>query len=154
MSSEQINGFHPPHRSNGSASSRVKGTTDSTDCRTTTSCFQNTAETQSERQAYPMVSVKWKDAESQGGPTWEDAEEMLEFAKEPLVVVHTVGLLIHSDDEKVAITDTVSDEQMGGVTKIPRTWIIEMAVLTPAETFDDKRQSGSGPDAHPKRSVG
>jgi hypothetical protein len=101
-----------------------------------------------------MVSVKWKDAESQGGPTWEDAEEMLEFAKEPLVVVHTVGLLIHSDDEKVAITDTVSDEQMGGVTKIPRTWIIEMAVLTPAETFEDKSQSGSDPDAHPKRSVG
>ena len=101
-----------------------------------------------------MVSVKWKDAESQGGPTWEDAEEMLEFAREPLVVVHTVGLLIHSDDEKVAITDTVSDEQMGGVTKIPRTWIIEMTVLAPAEEFDEQSRSGSGPDGHSKRSVG
>ena len=30
--------------------------------------------------ALQMVMVVWKDAESQGGPTWEDTDDMLEFA--------------------------------------------------------------------------
>ena len=82
-------------------------------------------DTEEETTTYPMVSVKWKDAESQGGPSWEDSQDMLEFAKRPLIIVHTVGQLIHSDKEKIAITDTVSGDQMGGVTKIPRMWIME-----------------------------
>jgi hypothetical protein len=56
---------------------------------------------------------------------------MLEFAKKPLEIVHTVGHLLHADEEKLAITDTVSGDQMGGVTKIPRMWIIEMVELDP-----------------------
>ena len=78
-----------------------------------------------------MVLIVWKDAESQGGPTWEDTEEMLDFARRPLNPVTTVGLLLHVDEEQIAVTDTVAMDQMGGVTKIPRAWVIRFETLTP-----------------------
>lgn len=105
-----------------------------------------------EASSYPLVSVKWKDAESQGGPSWEDSQEMLDFAKKPLVIVHTVGHLIHADDEKLAITDTVSGDQMGGVTKIPRLWIVEMVELEPRRQEIDGSLSIPSDDG--QRSVG
>lgn len=83
-----------------------------------------------------MVSIVWKDAESQGGPTWEDRAEMMEFAQRPLTTVHTVGLLLHVDDEQVAITDTLTTDQMGGVTKIPRGWIEKIEYLAPSGDLD------------------
>lgn len=130
MSSEHVNGFSPRNTHHHEA-----------DEETTTT--------------YPMVSVRWKDAESQGGPTWEDSQDMLEFAKRPLVLVHTVGQLIHSDEEKIAITDTISGDQMGGVTKIPRMWIMEMVELEPHSDSTRHNFSISDDDPNkPHRSVG
>lgn len=83
-----------------------------------------------------MVLVVWKDAESQGGPTWEDSDEMLEFARRPLGLVRTVGLLLHIDHEQIAVTDTVATDQMGGVTKIPKAWIERFEYLTPDGSVD------------------
>lgn len=83
-----------------------------------------------------MVSIVWKDAESQGGPTWEDRAEMMEFARRPLTTVHTVGLLLHADDEQIAITDTLTTDQMGGVTKIPTGWIEKIEYLSPSGEFN------------------
>ena len=83
-----------------------------------------------------MVMVVWKDAESQGGPSWEDTDDMLEFARRPLTLVHTVGLLLHLDDEQIAITDTIATDQMGGVTKIPRAWVERFEFLAPDGAVD------------------
>lgn len=96
---------------------------------------------------HAMVSVLWKDAESQGGPGWEDTEEMFEFARRPLTTVHTVGLLIHADDEQIAITDTITRDQMGGVTKIPRGWIEKIQYLHPSGDFETQRPSTSNPES-------
>jgi hypothetical protein len=109
---------------------------------------------QEETSEYPMVCVTWKDAESQGGPSWEDSSEMLEFAKKPLVLVRTVGLLIHSDDEKVAVTDTVSGDQMGGVNKIPKSWIMEITQLEPQTSSEPSEHTHSSHSRNPRRSVG
>ena len=100
-----------------------------------------------------MVLVVWKDAESQGGPTWEDTEEMLEFARRPLNPVTTVGLLLHVDEEQIAVTDTVAMDQMGGVTKIPRAWVVRFEALTPTgslPTANDLADRGEEP-SHPRR---
>ena len=78
-----------------------------------------------------LVSIRWKDAESQGGPTWEDTDDMLEFARRPLTEVLTVGVLLHMDHEQIAVTDTVALDQVGGVTKIPRGWVERIDVLGP-----------------------
>lgn len=102
-----------------------------------------------------LVSIRWKDAESQGGPTWEDTDDMLEFARRPLTIVLTVGVLLHMDHEQVAVTDTVALDQMGGVTKIPRGWIEEIEELgpVPSRVFDRAEPGGERLD-HPSRRVG
>lgn len=102
-----------------------------------------------------LVSIRWKDAESQGGPTWEDTDEMLEFARRPLTIVLTVGVLLHMDHEQVAVTDTVALDQMGGVTKIPRGWIEEIEELgpVPSRVLDRAEPGGERLDP-PSRRVG
>ena len=92
---------------------------------------------------HAMVSIRWKDAESQGGPGWEDCEEMLEFARRPLTTVHTIGLLVHADEEQIAVTDTMTTDQMGGITKIPRGWIEKIEYLHAAGAFDDESVDSS-----------
>ena len=82
---------------------------------------------------WPVVSVRWVDAEARGGPGWEDPEDMIEFALRPLVEVHTVGLLLHSCDRYIALTDSRGPDQVGGVQKIPRAWINTMDVMVPSD---------------------
>lgn len=81
---------------------------------------------------WPVVSIRWVDAEARGGPGWEDPEDMIEFALKPLMVVHSVGLLIHSCDQYVALTDSRGPDQIGGVQKIPRAWINSMDLMAPS----------------------
>ena len=82
---------------------------------------------------WPVVSVRWVDAEARGGPGWEDPEDMIEFALRPLAEVHTVGLLLHSCDRYIALTDSRGPDQIGGVQKIPRAWITRMDVMVPSD---------------------
>ena len=82
---------------------------------------------------WPVVSVRWVDAEARGGPGWEDPEDMIEFALKPLVEVHTVGLLIYSCDQYIALTDSRAPDQIGGVQKIPRAWINAMDVMVASD---------------------
>jgi hypothetical protein len=82
---------------------------------------------------WPVVSVVWVDAEARGGPGWEDAEDLVEFALRPLAEVRTVGLMIHTCDQYVALTDSRGPDQVGVVQKIPRAWIVSLDVLVPSE---------------------
>jgi hypothetical protein len=84
-------------------------------------------------QSWPVVSVKWVDAEARGGPGWEDPEDMVEFALRPLATVHTVGLLIHECEQFVALTDSRGPDQVGAVQKIPKAWITAMEFMVAAE---------------------
>jgi hypothetical protein len=83
---------------------------------------------------WEMVSVFWIDAESDGGSGWQDPEDMLEYARRPLPVMHTVGLLVYEDAEQVAITDTKGPEEMGSITKIPRIWLKRFDRLGPVSS--------------------
>ncbi|MBG79630.1 MAG: hypothetical protein MK089_00340 [Phycisphaerales bacterium] len=80
---------------------------------------------------WEMVSVYWIDAESDGGSGWQDPEDMIEYARRPLPIMHTVGLLVYEDAEQVAITDTKGPEEMGSITKIPRIWLKRFDRLGP-----------------------
>lgn len=82
---------------------------------------------------WPSVSVEWVDAESDGGPGWQDPEDMIEYAKRPLPIMKTVGMLVWEDNEKVVITDSKGPASMGGVTKIPRAWIRSYYILNKVE---------------------
>lgn len=93
---------------------------------------------------WEMVSITWVDAESDGGSGWQDPEEMMEYARRPLPVMHTVGLLIYEDAEQVAVTDTKGPEEMGGVTKIPRPWIKQYHRLAPVASKQSVIIRGNG----------
>jgi hypothetical protein len=82
---------------------------------------------------WPVVSVVWVDAEARGGPGWEDAEDLVEFALRPLAEVRTVGLMIHTCDQYIALTDSRGPDQVGVVQKIPRSWIVSLDVMIPSE---------------------
>ncbi|MCH2161297.1 MAG: hypothetical protein MK085_05435 [Phycisphaerales bacterium] len=166
MSNDHVNGFHDPSEHpdapSGHGHTTNPGCGESTDSTNRVDTTGTTAQSSLDRlhvdpdtQTFPMVSVKWKDAESQGGPSWEDAQEMLEFAQRPLVLVHTVGQLLHIDDEKIAITDTISGDQMGGVSKIPRMWIMEIVELAPRDEAQDSPLSFTDENGNERnRSVG
>ncbi|MCH2141539.1 MAG: hypothetical protein MK077_00880 [Phycisphaerales bacterium] len=83
--------------------------------------------------SWPVVSVRWVDAEARGGPGWEDPEDMVEFALRPLAEVHTVGLLIYECDHFIALTDSRGPDQIGGVQKIPKAWINALDIMMPSE---------------------
>ena len=94
---------------------------------------------------WPSVAVEWVDAESDGGPGWQDPEDMIEYAKRPLPVMKTVGMLVWEDNEKVVITDSKGPGSMGGVTKIPRAWIRSYYILKKIENkLSPVRDDGSG----------
>ncbi len=80
---------------------------------------------------WPVVAIRWVDAEARGGPGWEDLEDMVEFALRPPAEVFTVGLLIHETEDYVAITDTRSPDLTGGVQKIPKGWMLSIDHLVP-----------------------
>jgi hypothetical protein len=80
---------------------------------------------------WEMVSILWVDAESDGGNGWQDPEEMMEYARRPLPVIQTIGLLVYEDAEQIAVTDSKGPEEMGSVTKIPRQWVKQYHRLAP-----------------------
>jgi len=90
---------------------------------------------------WEMVSVYWIDAESDGGSGWQDPEDMLEYARRPLPIMHTVGLLVYEDAEQIAVTDTKGPEEMGSITKIPRVWLKRFDRLGPVASKLEERPS-------------
>ena len=82
---------------------------------------------------WPVVMVVWIDAEAKGGPGWEDAEDLVEFAVKPLAEVRTVGMMIYACEQFVALTESRGPDQIGVVQKIPKAWIVSMELLVPSE---------------------
>ena len=61
------------------------------------------------------MKVRWKDAQSTGGPGWEDAEDIQEAASAEICIVNTVGYVINFTEDRIVLTDTIQhDGQAGG----------------------------------------
>ena len=78
-----------------------------------------------------IVHVKWVDAQTSGGSGWQDADDMMEAAKAPAPFVHTVGYLMHTDDQRIAVCDTIQEDGTAGgyVHLIPHGMVIELNTL-------------------------
>lgn len=57
---------------------------------------------------------------------------MMEAAKSPAPYVHTVGYLMHSDDTRIAVCDTIQEDGAAGgyVHLIPHGMVVELNILT------------------------
>ena len=89
-----------------------------------------------------IVKVIWKDAQSTGGPGWEDAEDIKEAATADICIVNTVGYILNFADDRIAVTATIQhDGHSGGsVHLIPIEMVQEIHLLKE----DDNVQSCSG----------
>lgn len=68
------------------------------------------------KKPYPMVSVEWADSGAHIEHGWEPVEKIIARAHTQFGHVHTVGVLIHEDDEMVVVVlsyDESSDATFG-----------------------------------------
>ena len=83
-----------------------------------------------------MIWIKWTDAITSAEPGWTTAEAAMEQAIAPLPVMHTIGYVLHDDEDKIALTDSVGDDEFGQVTKIPKSMIVEYGYLRRDDATD------------------
>lgn len=74
----------------------------------------------------PVLCVTWVDAETIGGPEWQDKETAMKAAKGPLPVMITFGFLLYESSDQVAITSTIGPGETAHVDKIPKRMIIRI----------------------------
>ena len=81
----------------------------------------------------------WVDAQTSGGSGWQEAEDMVEAMTAPAPLVHTVGFLMHSDEERIAICDTIQEDGMAGgyVHLIPNGMLKELVALSPTILLEE-----------------
>ena len=93
-----------------------------------------------------LMHVIWVDAQTSGGAGWQDAADMVEAMKAPAPLVHTVGFLMHEDEHRIAICDTIqADGTAGGyVHLIPTGMLVELTLLN-AEGEEDTCSDSTTP---------
>ena len=78
---------------------------------------------------HEIVEVWWYDAETCGGPGWVDKDTATDYIFSDLPVIKSVGFLCAITDTHYSITDNVGNDQVGGITKIPKGMIKELYYL-------------------------
>ena len=79
---------------------------------------------------YPVVLVEWADAQSHGDSSWQDPQEILEWAHEPCPLMRTVGFLVAETSQHYVLMETFGAHECSGATKIPKGWTTKKVVLT------------------------
>jgi hypothetical protein len=76
-----------------------------------------------------IVKVNWTDAEEIGEIGWNSLEDMVQDAKRDCPVMTTVGFLIYSGTEHIAVANSMGDGLCSTVDKIPKRFINSMEYL-------------------------
>lgn len=72
---------------------------------------------------YPLVLIKWKDAQSSA--SWEEKDEIDKWAEEDYIV-NDVGFIIKTTKNNIILCSQIgADGSFGNKTKIPKGWVIE-----------------------------
>lgn len=75
---------------------------------------------------FPLTYIKWLDSTSYSDQAWH----RIESHDVKCIPIHSVGFLIHEDDEKVTLSMNISEEGfMCGDMTIPKSAILERGVL-------------------------
>lgn len=78
---------------------------------------------------YPIVEVVWVDAAELGEIGWNNLEEMLEEAKKPCPLVHSIGYLVFSSESHISLVRAFYDGGCSTVEKIPKRFIEDLRYL-------------------------
>lgn len=82
------------------------------------------------------VMIKWRDAETRGGPEWVPLEDLLEYSTQPPPLMTTVGCVLYETDDFITVTDTLGPEETGAINVLPKGMIISMHELLIREDED------------------
>lgn len=85
-----------------------------------------------------LVLISWIDAVTIGGEGWLDRNKALNYAKDPLPIMVTVGFILHEDADHFAVTNTVGPDETAQVNKIPKRMIVEIQYLNYGRTEEHK----------------
>lgn len=79
-----------------------------------------------------IALVIWGDAESTGGPGWEEAESIYEAATAAICIVHSVGYILNYTDDRIVLCDTIQQDGSSGgsVHLIPKDMIKSVQLLS------------------------
>lgn len=76
---------------------------------------------------YHPVIVKWRDAETFGGPEWVDSDEVVTYVRKNAPVMTTIGFVLYEKpgpDGHLCLTDTYGSEETAAIHKIPNGMIL------------------------------
>jgi len=76
-----------------------------------------------------MIWIVWTDAITSSEAGWTTKEDAMLQAMAPLPIMYTIGYVLHNDEDQIALTDSVGDDEFGQVTKIPKSMIVEYGYL-------------------------
>jgi len=68
------------------------------------------------------ICIRWRDTSAH--PGWYDEMEYQTSIKEPVMVMQSLGWLLHESDDCVVIAQSKSDGRVGEMLKIPREAIV------------------------------
>ena len=107
-----------------------------------TSSLDPQAELQEIIERNDIVKVKWIDAQTTGGAGWQDGEDMVDAMYSSSPYVYTIGYLMHSNDQRIVLCDTIQEDGMAGgyVHLIPTSMVTEMEWLTHGEVTNDETE--------------
>jgi hypothetical protein len=74
-----------------------------------------------------IVHIRWYDSASIHG--WRGIEKLKQYRRDKLMVIDSVGMLVHKSKEKVILIRSVGAGEVDGVFEIPRACIKSMKVL-------------------------
>lgn len=78
---------------------------------------------------FKTVLVDWVDAITSAEPGWVAYEDAIKEAETPPPLMKTIGFVLNDNEEYIALTDSVGDNEFGQVTKIPRSMIKKLIYL-------------------------
>ena len=84
------------------------------------------------KKSYDIVEVCWIDAEEYGEVGWNDLKSQLAYAKKPCPTMRTIGYMVYEGEDHLSLLSTIGDKECSTVEKIPRAFVKNVTVWTPA----------------------
>ena len=84
-----------------------------------------------------ILEVVWVDAQEVGTVGWNDLDDILTEASKPCPIMHSVGYLVHEDEDQINLISTVGPSECSSLEKIPRGWVKRENVLREGKSLKE-----------------
>lgn len=88
--------------------------------------------------AIRIAEVIWVDAEEIGDIGWNELTSILREAQKPCPVMHTVGFVVHEDDEQICLLSTMGPKECSRLEKIPKGWVKQINVMRKGNSLSEE----------------